>query len=144
MDEASEHYIQFLEAGEDTAESFQPPEQSLDLITPPVHNLVVFPRLNPVGLGRDYRNETKVQRQLPCFIPLVGAIHYQMNWPTGLAQAAEQLAPLRRIVSLPGGQRKRYSRSSIRGNHMNLGGPPTSGSTDGLGAVFFNAPVPSG
>lgn len=52
-----EHYIKFLEAREDTAESFKPPEQSLDFVTPPVHNLVVFPRLNPVGLGLDYQSD---------------------------------------------------------------------------------------
>ena len=39
---------------------------------------------------------------------------------------------------------ERYGCSSIRGNHMNLGGPTASGLADGLGSVFFNAPVPSG
>ena len=35
-------------------------------------------------------------------------------------------------------------RSSIRGNHMNLGGPSAARLANGLGAVFFRAPVPSG
>ncbi len=43
-----------------------------------------------------------------------------------------------------GGQGKRYGRASIRGNHMNLGGPSAPGFADGLWAVFFKAPVPSG
>ncbi len=42
------------------------------------------------------------------------------------------------------GKRERYGRSSIRGNHMNLGGPAAAGLADGLRAVFFRAPVPSG
>ena len=67
-----------------------------------------------------------------------------MKRPIRRAQAAEQCAPGRCIVRLARRQGKRYGRSSIRGNHMNLGGPPASGFADGLGAVFFNAPVPSG
>jgi hypothetical protein len=42
------------------------------------------------------------------------------------------------------GQGKCQGCSSIRGNQMNLGGPSAAGSADGLPAVFFNAPVPSG
>jgi hypothetical protein len=33
---------------------------------------------------------------------------------------------------------------SIRGNQMNLGGQTATGFANGLRAVFFNAPVPSG
>ena len=67
-----------------------------------------------------------------------------MQWPIRSAQATQQRAAFGRIVRLAGRQRERYGRSSIRGNHMNLGVPPTSGFADGLWAVFFNAPVPSG
>ena len=59
-------------------------------------------------------------------------------------QPAEQLAPLRRIVGLARREGKGYGCSSIRGNHMNLGGPAAPGLADGLRSVFFNAPVPSG
>ncbi len=59
-------------------------------------------------------------------------------------QTTEQLAPLRCVVSLSGGEREDHCCSSICGNHMNLGGPSTPGLADGLRSVFFNAPVPSG
>ena len=39
---------------------------------------------------------------------------------------------------------KGHGRPSIRGNHMNFGGPSAAGLADGLRSVFFNAPVPSG
>ena len=67
-----------------------------------------------------------------------------MERPRRLAQTAEQLATFGRVVGLARGQRKGYGRSSIRGNHMNLGGPSAAGLADGLRAVFFRAPVPSG
>jgi hypothetical protein len=89
VDEGNKHHIKFLEAREDTPESLQSSEQSLNLVTPPIHSFVVFPRLNPIGFGRYYRDEAKLQHQLPRFVPFVGSIHQQMNWPAGLAQAAE-------------------------------------------------------
>jgi hypothetical protein len=70
-------------------EPLQFSEQSLNLATPPIHSFVVFPRLNPVGFGRYYRDEAKLQLQLPRFVPFVGSIHQQMNWPAGLVQATE-------------------------------------------------------
>ena len=44
---------------------------------------------------------------------------------------------LGRIMGLARGQSKRYGRSSIRGNQMNLGGPSAAGLTNGVRAVFF-------
>jgi len=40
-------------------------------------------------------------------------------------------------VVLAGRQRKRYGRASIRGNHMNLGGPSAARLANGLRTVFF-------
>ena len=51
---------------------------------------------------------------------------------------------MRRIVIVAGRQREYYSRSSIRGNHMNLGVPSTARLSNGLGSLFFKAPVLSG
>ena len=59
-------------------------------------------------------------------------------------ELVKQSAPFRRVVGLSGREGERYGCSSIRGNHMNLGGPTATGLADGLGSVFFNAPVPSG
>ncbi len=61
-----------------------------------------------------------------------------------LTQAIQQLTPFWSVVGLSRGEREGDGRSSIRGNHMNLGGPTAAGSADGLGTVFFSAPVPSG
>ncbi len=61
-----------------------------------------------------------------------------------LAKAIQQLPSFWGVVGLSRGEREGDGRSSIRGNHMNLGGPASSGFADGLGAVFFSAPVPSG
>ena len=56
----------------------------------------------------------------------------------------EQLAALRCVVGLSRGKGEGHGRSSICGNHMNLGGPAATRLSDGLWPVFFNAPVPSG
>ena len=53
VDEADEHDIEFLEAGEDAAEAFEPAEQALDLVAPLVQRAVVLPGLDSVGLGRN-------------------------------------------------------------------------------------------
>ena len=52
----------------------------------------------------------------------------------------DQLASLDGIMGLAWRKRERQSRSSIRGNQMNLGVPPSSGFSDGLGSVFFVLP----
>ena len=41
-------------------------------------------------------------------------------------------------------KRERHRSSCICGNHMNFGGASSAGPPDGLRAVFFRAPVPSG
>ena len=61
-----------------------------------------------------------------------------------LTKAIQQLTSFWSVVGLSGGKREGDSRSSIRGNHMNFGGPAAAGFADGLRAVFFSAPVPSG
>src|ERR1035437_5296305 len=86
----------------------------------------------------------KIQRQLPGFVVFVGAIHDQMQGRGQRSNAAQHDAALLRVGGLAGRERETYRRSSIRGNQMNLGGPSAAGFSDGLGAVFFNAPVPSG
>ena len=60
------------------------------------------------------------------------------NLPTAFHPA------VRGIVVVAGRQGEDYSRSSIRGNHMNLGVPSAAGFPNGLWSVFFKAPVPSG
>jgi hypothetical protein len=50
---------------------------------------------------------------------------------------------VRRIVVVTRRKSKNYGRSSIRGNHMNLGIPSAAGFADDLRSVLFRAPVPS-
>src|SRR5258708_15732513 len=73
-----------------------------------------------------------------------GAVHDPRQARRHGPQIAEQFTSFRSILSIAGRERKGYCRSSIRGNQMNLGSPSASGFADGLGSVFFNAPVPSG
>jgi len=144
VDEGHEHEIEFLEPREDAAKALESTEQPFDLIAPLVHDTVVFPRRHSILLGWYDGDEAKIERQLPRLVAFVCPVHQQVQRPRRLAQIAQQFAPLRRVVRLAGRQRERYGRSSIRGNHMNLGGPSAAGLADGLGAVFFRAPVPSG
>ena len=139
MNEPDEHHIKFFESREDAAEAFKSSEQAFDLITAPVHDLS-YSQGSTRLLWRHDGNESQVQRQLPGFVALVGAIHQQMDRPVGFAQAADQLAPLGGIVGLAWRKGKGYGRSSIRGNHMNLGGPPPRDLPMACGPFFLTPP----
>jgi len=144
MNKRHEHDIELLESREDTTKTLESAKQPLDFIAPLVHLAIVLPRLDPVGFGRHNRNESQVQSQLTGFVSLISSVHQQVNRPLRPAQLAQQSTSFSCVVRLPRRKRERYCRSSIRGNHMNLGGPTSTGLSDGLRAVFFNAPVPSG
>jgi hypothetical protein len=144
IDEGDEHYIQFVESREDAPEALKTAEQSFHFVAAFVHFPIVFPWFKPIALWWNNGDETQIQRQLPCLIAFVCLVHQQVQWPIGWPKALEQGSPLRCITGLSGRKRECYGRSSIRGNHMNLGGPSGSALADSLGSVFFNAPVPSG
>ena len=144
MNKRGEHDVELLEAGEDASESLQATEQPLYFIASPVDRLAVVPGGDSSRLGWHHGGEAQVKRQLPRLVTLVRPVHDQMHAPIRAAQRSQQLAALGRVVRLARRQGKRYGRSSIRGNHMNLGGPAAAGLADRLRAVFFSAPVPSG
>jgi len=144
MNKCNEHDVEFLESGEYPTEGFEASEQPLDLVTAPVHGPIVFPGGNSVRFGWNNRGEPKIQGKLARFIALVSTIHDEVHRPRRRPQCFEKLASFGRIMGLTGRERERYGRSIIRGNHMNLGGPSSTGLADGLRAVFFSAPVPSG
>ena len=98
----------------------------------------------PVRSGRNHGDKTKVQSQLQGLVVLVAAVHNQVQRPRQGPDAAQQFTAFDGVGGLPRREGKGYSRSSICGNHMNLGGPSAARFADGLGSVFFNAPVPSG
>src|SRR5680860_1771438 len=83
-------------------QALESPEQPFDLIAPLVHGAVIFPRCHSILLGRHDWDKAQLKCQLPGLIAFVCAVHEQIQWPWRLAQLAQQLAPLRRIVVLTG------------------------------------------
>src|ERR1700688_75089 len=144
MNKRGEHDVELLETGEDPTVALQAPEEPFDFVSTLVNLLAVFPGIYPGGQRRHYRREAQVKCQLAGLVALIGAIHDQVHRAIGSAQRGQQLAAFGAVASLSGRERESYCRSSIRGNHMNFGGPSSSGFADGLRAVFFSAPVPSG
>ena len=144
MEESEEHYVELVETGEDAAEPLQPPEKPLDLVAAAIERAIEFPRLQTVSTGRNDGNPSEVQRQLTCLVVLVGAVHQQRQWFGQRPQAGKKVAAVRGVMGLAGGEGESYCRSSICGNQMNLGAPSSTRLADGLRAVFFSAPVPSG
>ena len=144
QDETQEEHIELVEAREDAPKALQPSEQPLDLVAPLVQLLVVFPW---VDSGREWGNngsKSQLQCELARLVALVCTIHHYRQVLLLRPQAVEQLAALRCVVGLSRGKGEGHGRSSICGNHMNLGGPAATRLSDGLWPVFFNAPVPSG
>ena len=144
MNEGHKHHVEFLESGEDAPEALEPAKQALNLVAALVHLAVVLPGRDSIRLRWHDRDETQVQCQLPGLLAFVGAVHQQMNRPTRLAQTPQERAALGCIVRLAWRECEGDGGSSIRGNQMNLGSPPAAGLANGLWAVFFSAPVPSG
>ena len=65
VEEAEEEDIEFLEAGEDSAEPLlKSPEEPLDFVALLVEGAVVFPGLDAVGLWRNDRDHTQAKHQL--------------------------------------------------------------------------------
>src|SRR5258707_13166717 len=141
---AEEEDIEFLEAGEDSAEAFESPEEPLDFIALLVESAVVFPGLDAVGLWWNDRDHAQAEHQLPGFVALVGAIHQQRQAFRHGPQFRQQGPTFGSILRMAGRQGEGYGRSSIRGNQMNLGVPSAARLADGLRSVFFRAPDPSG
>jgi len=137
VDEGEEHEVEFFESGEDAPESFQSSKEPLYLVSFLIHRLVVEPRFQPVALGRHHRNPAEIQRQLPGFVVLVRPIHDQMQRCWKRADGTQQLASAAGIGGLARREREAYSRPSIRGNQMNLGGPASARLAKRLGSVFL-------
>jgi hypothetical protein len=144
VEETEEEHVELLEAGEDSSEALQPAEEALDFVALLVEGAVILPWLDAVGFGRHHRDHAQRQNELASFIAFVGPVHQHRQAFRHRAQIAQQFTSLRRIVRVTRRQGEGYGRSSIRGNHMNLGVPSAAAFADGLWTVFFRAPVPSG
>ena len=59
VEESQEDDVEFIEAGEDAAEAFEPAEEPFDLVTLAVHGFVVLPGLQAIAFGRNHREEAK-------------------------------------------------------------------------------------
>ena len=144
MDERREHHIEFVEAREDSPKALEPTKQPLNLVAAAIHELIIFPGAATSLEGWHDGCKPKSQDQLACVVPLIRSVHDHGDQGFGWIQGAQQPASFRGIMALAWGEREGDGCSSICGNHMNLGGPSSSGLSDGLRSVFFNAPVPSG
>src|SRR5258708_37440924 len=144
VEEAKEEHVERLEAGEDSAEALEATEQPLDLVAVLVEGSVVVPGLDTIGLGRNHRNHAQVEHELSGLIAFIGSIHQHGQAFGHSREFPKQLPSLGCIMGIARRQSEGYGRSSIRGNHMNLGVPSAPGLADGLWSVFFRAPVPSG
>lgn len=83
--------------------------------------------------------------QLSRGVVLVGAVHEQRYFPGFLSpHRFDQLPALRGVARLARTQTPGDDAAIIRGNQMKLGAPACTVFADGLGTVFFSAPVPSG
>ncbi|OJY15478.1 MAG: hypothetical protein BGO99_07920 [Nitrosospira sp. 56-18] len=140
MNESDKHDVKFLEAREDASKTLESAEQAFNFVLAAIHRAMVFPSVDSIALGGNYRHKAKFKRQLTCFITLIGTIHQQIQGTAEWTEPIQQFTAFGCIVRLPWRQRERYSRSSIRGNHMNPGAPSSARFADGLGSVFFNAP----
>jgi len=75
VEETEEEDIEFLEAGEDSAEAFESLEEPLDFVALLLESAVVFQGLDTVRLWRNNRDHAQAEHQLLGFGTLVGAIH---------------------------------------------------------------------
>ena len=123
QDETQEEHIKFVEAREDAPKALQPSEQPLDLVAPLVQLLVVFPWVDSGGEWGNNGSKSQLQCELARLVALVCTIHHYRQVLLLRPQAVEQLAALRCVVGLSRGKGEGHGRSSICGNHMNLGGP---------------------
>jgi hypothetical protein len=144
IDASKGHDVQFVESGKNATEAFEMTKQTFHFVSALVHFAVVFPRSKTVASGWNNGNETQVERELSGLVAFIRPVHEQVKWPIGAPKVLQQGTPFGRIIRVARGECKGYGCSSIRGNHMNPGGPSTSGFSDCLRSVFFNAPVPSG
>ena len=88
--------------------------QTFDFVAPLVYLPVVHPGFPP---GLEWRNdgcEAEVECQLACRVPF--PVHHQRRSGALVTETAQQLAPLRRVVRLSGGEREGHGRPGIRGN----------------------------
>lgn len=144
MDKGQEHHIEFLETGEDAPKIFEATEQSLDFIASAVHGAIVFPSREAVLFRRNNGDEAKIEGQLPSATSFVGSVHPQVHRPSRRPEPTEEFAPFWRVVGIARRKGKGYRGSRVRRDEVNFGGPAATRFANGLRAVFFNAPVPSG
>ena len=114
------------------------------LVAPLVHLLVVLRGIDAVALGRHHGVEAKVEGQLAGGVVLICLVHDERRGVDGPLQPAHELAALRGVVRVARREGEGDRRSSIRGNHMNLGVPSAAGLADGLRPVFFEPPCRPG
>ena len=106
VDEGGEHQVEFLKAGKDPAEAFEAAKEPLNLVTLLIKFAVVLPPVQASGIGRHDRFHLQGKHQLSSVIAFVSAVHHHGAQPRRSARrpAAEQLAALRAVAGLAGGE----------------------------------------
>jgi len=143
-DKSGEQHIEFVEAAKDPAVGLQTAEKPLNFIAAAIHHPVICPRNKALGIGGYHRHIPQVIRQTPRFIAFVSPVHDQVTTRGNRTARLQQFPALGRIARLACGELEPQRAARICGNHMNLGRPSAARASDGLRAVFFKAPVPSG
>src|SRR5208282_6714446 len=136
--------VEFLKSGEYATEALQSAEDPFYFVALLVEFTIILPGIKVVGFGRNHWNHAEIEHQLSRFIALIGFIHEHWKAFWHWAKILQQRPAFWRIMRVSRRKGEDYGRSSIRGNHMNFGVPSAAGFADSLGAIFFNAPVPSG
>jgi hypothetical protein len=131
-EKAQEENIELFEAGENAAEALESSEKAFDLVALAVHRAVILPGIETIAFGGNDRNIAEIQLQLKSFIAFLGFVHDQAQRRRQRTDAGQQFPPFCRIGCLTRRERKGYSRSRIRGNHMNLCGPSAARFSNGL------------
>ena len=72
MQEGEENHIQLFEAREDATEALESAKEPFDFIALLVEGTIIFPRLDAVGLERNYRDHAENKHQFPGQVVLVG------------------------------------------------------------------------
>ena len=144
VDKRQKDNIKFIIACKNTAKSFETAKEPLDLITLFVQLFIIVPRIFAVAFWRNDRYIAEFLRQSPCLVSFIGPVHQKINRMVSRTELPQKGAPFRSIAAVSCGQRKYYPIPVRCGDHMKLGVPSAPRLSDGLRAVFFKAPVPSG
>ena len=144
MDKGQKDSVEFIIAGENAAKTFDAAKKPFNLIALFVQLLIIVPRIFAIAFRRNYGYIAKLHSQSSGLIPFIGSIHQEVNRMVSWTELPQKGSAFRTIAAVASRQREYYPISIRCGDHMKFGVPSAPCSPDGLCAVFFKAPIPSG